>query len=91
MGLCGKAKYHEFLQTRVEFECMWVRSGIILVKYWFSVSGEEQERRFRLIPYEDLTPKPLKLPPLEKTKYIRPPIRDQNLHARCVPISLANL
>ena len=31
-----------------------------------------------LIPYEDLTPKPLKLPPIERTKYIRPPIHDQN-------------
>jgi polyphosphate kinase len=30
-----------------------------------------------LIPYEDLTPKPLKLPPVEKTKYIRPPMNQQ--------------
>ena len=122
---------------------MLVRSGIILVKYWFSVSDEEQERRFQermhdptkrwklssmdlesrrrwveysrakdemfahtdikqapwyvvnadkkkcarlnvirhllsLVPYEDLTPEPVKLPPLEKSKYIRPPIHDQN-------------
>ena len=122
---------------------MLVRSGIILVKYWFSVSDEEQERRFQermhdvtkrwklssmdlesrrrwveysrakddmfahtdikqapwyvvnadkkkcarlnvirhllsLVPYEDLTPEPVKLPALEKSKYIRPPIHDQN-------------
>ncbi len=122
---------------------MLVRSGIILIKYWFSVSDEEQERRFQgayarphqtleaepdgprvarrwveyssakdemfahtdikqapwyvvdadnkkcarlnaishllaQIPYQDLTPEPLKLPPLEKVKYIRPPIHEQN-------------
>jgi len=122
---------------------MLVRSGIILIKYWFSVSDEEQERRFQdrmadvtkrwklsamdlqsrarwveysrakdemfahtdipqvpwyvvnadnkkcarlnvihhllsLIPYQDLTPKPMKLPALEKSKYIRPPIQEQH-------------
>jgi len=31
-----------------------------------------------LIPYQDLTPKPMALPPLDRTKYIRPPITDQN-------------
>jgi polyphosphate kinase len=133
----------EFLHSCPEFERMLVRSGIILVKYWFSVSDEEQERRFQermhdvtkrwklssmdlesrrrwveysrakdemfahtdikqapwyvvnadkkkcarlnvirhllsLVPYEDLTPEPVKLPSLEKSKYIRPPIHDQN-------------
>jgi polyphosphate kinase 2 len=142
MGFCSDSEYHEFLHSCPEFERMLVRSGIILVKYWFSVSDEEQERRFQqrmqdvtkrwklsamdlesrrrwveysrakdemfaytdikqapwyvvnaedkkksrlnviqhllsLIPYGDLTPKPLKLPPLEKTKYLRPPMHDQ--------------
>ena len=142
MGFCSDSDYLEFLHSCPEFERMLVRSGITLVKYWFSVSDEEQERRFqqrmrdvakrwklsamdlesrrrwvdysrakdemfaytdikqapwyvvnaeskkkarlnviqhllRLIPYEDLTPKPLKLPALEKTKYIRPPMHDQ--------------
>ncbi len=143
MGFCSDSDYIEFLHSCPAFERMLVRSGIILVKYWFSVSDEEQERRFQermrditkrwklsamdlesrrrwveysrakdemlahtdvkhapwyvvnadnkktarlnvirhllsLIPYEDLTPKPLKLPPIERTKYIRPPIHDQN-------------
>jgi len=143
MGFCTEAEYLEFMQSCPDFERMLVRSGIILIKYWFSVSDEEQERRFQdrmqdatrrwklsamdlesrrrwaeysrakdemfavtdikqapwyvvnaedkksarlnvishllsLIPYEDLTPKPLKLPPLDKTKYIRPPIHQQN-------------
>lgn len=142
MGFCSDGEYLEFLHSCPEFERMLVRSGIILVKYWFSVSDEEQERRFQqrirdvtkrwklspmdlesrrrwveysrakdemfaytdikqapwyvvnaenkkkarlnvighllsLIPYEDLTPKPPKLPPLEKTKYIRTPMHDQ--------------
>jgi polyphosphate kinase len=142
MGFCSDAEYLEFLHSCPEFERMLVRSGVILVKYWFSVSDEEQEHRFQqrmkdvtkrwkltamdlesrrrwveysrakdemfaytdiklapwyvvnaenkkkarlnvirhllsLIAYEDLTPKPLKLPPLEKAKYIRPPMRDQ--------------
>lgn len=47
MGFCTKAEYQEFMQTCPEFERMLVRSGIILLKYWFSVSDEEQERRFQ--------------------------------------------
>jgi polyphosphate kinase len=47
MGFCTDAQYHEFMQTCPEFERMLVRSGIILLKYWFSVSDEEQERRFQ--------------------------------------------
>ncbi|HKI26327.1 MAG TPA: polyphosphate kinase 2 [Candidatus Sulfotelmatobacter sp.] len=143
MGFCTEAEYVDFLHSCPEFERMLIRSGIILMKYWFSVSDEEQERRFQdrmkdptkrwklspmdlesrrrwaeysrakdemfavtdikqspwhvvnaedkkcarlnvihhllsMIPYEDLTPKPLKLPPLDKTKYIRPPIQEQN-------------
>ncbi len=143
MGFCSESEYLEFLHSCPEFERMLVRSGIILLKYWFSVSDEEQERRFQgrmqdatkrwklspmdlesrrhwveysrakdemfahtdikqapwyvvnannkkcarlnaishllsQVPYEDLTPEPLKLPPLEKFKYIRPPMHEQN-------------
>ena len=143
MGFCNEAQYLEFMQSCPEFERMLIRSGIHLIKYWFSVSDEEQERRFqdrmmnvtkrwKLSPmdlqsrthwadysrakdemfavtdtkqspwfvvnaenkksarlnvirhllsqfaYRDLTPGPLPLPPLEKTKYVRPPIQEQN-------------
>ena len=143
MGFCSESEYLEFLHSCPEFERMLVRSGIILLKYWFSVSDDEQERRFQdrmkdatkrwklspmdlesrrhwveysrakdemfahtdikqapwyvvnannkkcarlnaishllsQVAYEDLTPEPLKLPPLEKVKYIRPPIHEQN-------------
>jgi polyphosphate kinase len=143
MGFCTECEYTEFMQSCPEFERMLVRSGIILIKYWFSVSDEEQERRFQdrmrtptkrwklspmdlesrkhwadysrakdemfavtdtrqvpwfvvnaedkksarlnvihhllsMIPYKDLTPEPLKLPRLEKSKYVRPPISEQN-------------
>src|SRR5690349_23293025 len=47
MGFCTEAEYLEFMRQAPEFERMLVRSGIILVKYWFSVSDEEQERRFQ--------------------------------------------
>lgn len=143
MGFCTEDEYQEFLRTCPEFERMLIRSGIILIKYWFSVSDEEQERRFKariedrtkrwklspmdmesrekwveyseakdemfkytdikqapwyvvpadnkkrarlncishllsLIPYKDLTPKPIKLPPRqEREGYVRPPITDQ--------------
>jgi len=143
MGFCTEEEYDEFLRTCPEFERMLLRSGIILIKYWFSVSDEEQERRFQariddptkrwklspmdlesrsrwmdysrakddmfkytdtkqspwyvvhsddkkrarlnciahllsLIPYEDLTPNKLKLPPRqEDIGYVRPPISDQ--------------
>jgi len=140
MGFCTEREYLEFMQSCPEFERMLVRSGIILIKYWFSV---EQERRFQdrmdtptkrwklspmdlesrkhwadysrakdemfavtdtkqvpwyvvnaedkkcarlnvirhllsLIPYKDLTSEPLKLPALGKSKYVRPPIQEQN-------------
>ena len=143
MGFCTEQQYQEFMQSCPEFERMLVRSGILLIKYWFSVSDEEQERRFQdrmnkptkrwklspmdlesrkhwadysrakdemfaitdtkhvpwyvvnaenkksarlnvirhllsIIPYRDLTPEPLTLPKLEKSKYVRPPISEQN-------------
>ena len=143
MGFCTEEEYREFLRSVPEFERMLVRSGIILIKYWFSVSDEEQEVRFQarinnptkrwklspmdlqsrsrwveyskakddmfactdikqaawyvvtandkerarlnciahllsLIPYEDLTPEKLVLPPRQKDEgYVRPPITDQ--------------
>ena len=143
MGFCTEQQYQEFLRTVPEFERMLVRSGIILVKYWFSVSDEEQERRFRarikdprkrwklspmdlesrsrwveysrakdimfahsdikqapwfavnaddkkrarlnsishfltMIPYEDLTPEEIALPPRQENEgYVRPPLSDQ--------------
>lgn len=143
MGFCTDEEYEEFFRSCPEFERMLVRSGIILIKYWFSVSDDEQERRFQsrikdpakrwklspmdlesrkrwvdysrakdkmfahtdikqapwyvvdadvkklarlncihhllsVIPYKDLTPEPIKLPPrVQSEKYVRPPITDQ--------------
>jgi polyphosphate kinase 2 len=143
MGFCTDEEYREFLRSCPEYERMLVRSGTILIKYWFSVSNEEQEKRFQkrnqtptkrwklspmdlesrsrwveysiakdqmfvytdikqapwyvvdgdvkkrarlnvishllsLIPYEDLTPEPIELPPRqEEIGYVRPPISDQ--------------
>jgi polyphosphate kinase len=143
MGFCTDEQYHEFMQSCPEFERMLVRSGIRLIKYWFSVSDEEQERRFQdrmdnptkrwklspmdlesrkhwadysrakdemfavtdtklapwyvvnaenkeaarlnvirhllsLFEYRDLTPKPIPLPHIGKSNYVRPPIQEQN-------------
>ena len=47
MGFCTEDEYREFLRSCPEFERMLVRSGIIVIKYWFSVSDAEQERRFQ--------------------------------------------
>ena len=143
MGFCTDDEYSEFLRSVPEFERMLVRSGIILIKYWFSVSDKEQELRFQarikdptkrwklspmdlqsrarwveyskakdemfahtdikqapwyvvnadnkmcarlncirhllsMIPYEDLTPEPISLPPRQpEGGYVRPPITDQ--------------
>jgi polyphosphate kinase 2 len=46
MGFCNEKEYQEFLRACPQFEEMLVRSGVVLVKYWFSVNDEEQERRF---------------------------------------------
>jgi polyphosphate kinase 2 len=143
MGFCTDTEYQEFMQSCPEFERMLTRSGIKLIKYWFSVSDEEQERRFQdrmnnvtkrwklspmdlesrkrwadysrakdemfavtdtkqvpwyvvnaenkeaarlnvirhllsMFHYKDLTPKPMPLPPIQKSKYVRPPIQEQN-------------
>ena len=47
MGYCTEEEYKEFLRSCPEFEKMLIRSGVILLKYWFSVGDDEQERRFR--------------------------------------------
>ncbi|MFT5176080.1 MAG: polyphosphate kinase 2 [Gammaproteobacteria bacterium] len=47
MGFCTEPEYREFLRSCPEFERMLVRSGTTLIKYWFSVSDDEQERRFQ--------------------------------------------
>jgi polyphosphate kinase len=47
MGFCTHDQHEEFLRSCPEFERMLVRSEIILIKYWFSISDDEQERRFR--------------------------------------------
>lgn len=47
MGFCTGDEYKEFLRSCPEFELMLIRSGIILIKYWFSVSDEVQEKRFK--------------------------------------------
>jgi len=47
MGFCSPEQVEEYMQSCPEFERMLVRSGIVLLKYWFSVSDEEQEIRFR--------------------------------------------
>ena len=47
MGFCTEKQYINFLQTCPEFERMVISSGTQLIKYWFSVSAEEQMRRFK--------------------------------------------
>ena len=47
MGFCSDMDYREFLRSCPMFEEMLIQSGVTLIKYWFSVSAEEQERRFR--------------------------------------------
>jgi polyphosphate kinase 2 len=47
MGFCTDIQYQEFLHSCPEFERMLIRSGILLIKYWFSVSNEMQEERFQ--------------------------------------------
>jgi len=63
MGFSTEEEYKEFLRSAPEFERMLVRSGIILIKYWFSVSDEEQERRFQA--RLDDTSKRWKLSPMD--------------------------
>jgi polyphosphate kinase 2 len=48
MGFCTEEQYQEFFQSVPEFERQLIRSGIILIKYWFSITDEEQQFRFTM-------------------------------------------
>ena len=63
MGFCTDEEYWEFLRSCPEFERMLIRSGIKLIKYWFSVSDEEQEHRFQARLHDPL--KRWKLSPMD--------------------------
>src|ERR687890_178875 len=63
MGFCTKDELEEFFRSVPEFERMLVRSGIILVKYWFSITDEEQEFRFKMRIHDPL--KQWKLSPMD--------------------------
>ncbi len=63
MGFCSQAEYVEFLRQVPEFERNLVRSGIHLIKFWFSVSREEQSRRFKERKFHPL--KQWKLSPVD--------------------------
>jgi polyphosphate kinase 2 len=63
MGFCTDAQYEEFFRSTPEFERMLVRSGIQLIKYWFSISDEEQQSRFLARIHDPL--KQWKLSPMD--------------------------
>jgi polyphosphate kinase len=63
MGFCTEDEYEEFYRSAPEFERMLVRSGIILIKYWFSITDEEQEFRFNMRIHDPL--KQWKLSPMD--------------------------
>jgi polyphosphate kinase 2 len=63
MGFCTDEQYEEFFRSVPEFERMLVRSGIILVKYWFSITDEEQAFRFNMRIHDPL--KQWKLSPMD--------------------------
>jgi polyphosphate kinase 2 len=63
LGFCTDAEYKEWQHACPDFECMLVRSGIVLLKYWFSVSDTEQERRFQERAHDPL--KRWKLSPID--------------------------
>ncbi|MFP6849984.1 MAG: polyphosphate kinase 2 [Pseudomonas sp.] len=63
MGFCNDAEYEEFYRSVPEFERMLIRSGIILVKYWFSITDDEQYRRFLMRIHDPL--KQWKLSPMD--------------------------
>ncbi len=63
MGFCTDAEYEDFFQSAPEFEKLLIRSGIQLVKYWFSITDDEQEFRFNCRVYDPL--KQWKLSPMD--------------------------
>ena len=69
MGFCSDDEYEEFFRTVPEFEKMLVRSGIKLVKYWFSITDEEQHLRFLGRIHDPL--KQWKLSPMDLESRVR--------------------
>ena len=63
MGFCSEDEYEEFFRSVPEFERMLIRSGIQLLKYWFSITDDEQEFRFRCRIHDPL--KQWKLSPMD--------------------------
>jgi polyphosphate kinase 2 len=63
MGFCTDDDYEEFLHTAPEFEKMLARSGIVLIKYWFSITDDEQHLRFLMRMHDPL--KQWKLSPMD--------------------------
>jgi polyphosphate kinase 2 len=63
MGFCSDDEYEEFFRSVPEFERMLIRSGIVLVKYWFSITDDEQHRRFLARAHDPL--KQWKLSPMD--------------------------
>jgi polyphosphate kinase 2 len=63
MGFCSEDEYEEFFRTVPEFEKMLLRSGIILIKYWFSITDDEQNLRFQMRIHDPL--KQWKLSPMD--------------------------
>jgi polyphosphate kinase 2 len=69
MGFCTDAEYQEFMRQAPQFERQLVRSGVHLVKFWFSVSRDEQRRRFKereLHPLKQWKLSPVDLASLDK-------------------------
>jgi len=69
MGFCDEAQVEEFFRTVPEFERMLVRSGIILVKYWFSITDSEQHLRFQMRIHDPM--KQWKLSPMDLQSRVR--------------------
>ena len=69
MGFCTDQEYEDFFESAPEFERMLVRSGIILVKYWFSITDEEQNLRFTMRINDPL--KQWKLSPMDLQSRVR--------------------
>jgi polyphosphate kinase 2 (PPK2 family) len=69
MGFCSDEEYEEFFRTVPEFEKMLARSGIQLIKYWFSITDEEQHSRFLGRIHDPL--KQWKLSPMDLQSRVR--------------------
>ncbi len=69
MGFCDEAQVEEFFRTVPEFERMLVRSGIVLVKYWFSITDTEQHLRFQMRIHDPM--KQWKLSPMDLQSRVR--------------------